>query len=442
MKLLYKLIDLFLFLLSFATFFVFFALINVILLIQSFFNVNIFDLNNIFNFFKQEQKILVLLQNSDEVRSTGGFIGALAYVTIDKFKIKEINFEDVYEVAGRFNGYVEPPYGVKKYLSGGESYKLTDANWDPDFAKTSQQILWFFDQANKPKFNTVISMNESVIENLLKILGDLKLVNGEILKHDNFMQIARKDRESFFPGSLQKKHFLNSSKNAFLVKLKKMNLTKKLSLFVQIKNEIFAKNIQFYSQNKFLQFIFLKNKSSGVFINPCSEKNCNFIALVENNVAINKSNQKLKRDYQIKKKNDKFSLIVNFVNNNQTNKDYKEKIKNNPYYQSADHLHYLNYQRVFLNPNLNLQEVLINGEPIDFKLDQYQNSWGQNFNEYSFLVKVLEKSKTQVELIVSCKNCNNKKIYFKKQSGINGSIVEIDNKGENYRRDFNSDLWF
>lgn len=442
MKLLYKLIDLFFFLFDFCLFIAFFALINLILASQAFFHINIFDWQNIFKFFSQKQNVLILLQNSDEVRSTGGFMGAFAYITVENFQVKEINFEDVYEVAGRFNGYVEPPYGVKKYLSGGESYKLTDANWDPDFAKTSQQILWFFDQANKPKFNTVISMNESVIENLLKILGDLKLVNGEILKADNFMQIARKDRESFFPGSLQKKHFLNSSKNAFLVKLKKMNLTRKLSLFLQIKNEIFANNIQFYSQNKFLQFIFLKNKSSGIFINPCLEKNCNFIALVENNVAINKSNQNLKRDYQIKKKNDKFSLIVNFVNNNQTNKDYKEKIKSNPYYQSADHLHYLNYQRVFLNHNLILQEVLINGDSTDFKLDQYQNSWDQNFNEYSFLVKVLEKSKTQVELIVSCKNCNNKKIYFKKQSGINGSVVEVENKGENHRRDFDGDLWF
>ena len=45
----------------------------------------------------QPTKVLVLLQNNNELRPTGGFMGSYASFILDKFKIKNFQTYDIYD---------------------------------------------------------------------------------------------------------------------------------------------------------------------------------------------------------------------------------------------------------------------------------------------------------------------------------------------------------
>ena len=103
----------------------------------------------------QQQKWIIIFQNSNELRATGGFMGSYSIIDINQGKIVSITTEDIYDADGQFPGFVDPPHGVKEYLSSGNGLRLPDANWNPDTKKSSQQVLHFFALGNKQNVSGV-----------------------------------------------------------------------------------------------------------------------------------------------------------------------------------------------------------------------------------------------------------------------------------------------
>ncbi len=54
-------------------------------------------------------RILVLNQNNDELRASGGFPGTVFLVEFEKGKIKNISFHDIYELDFKIKDYIAPP---------------------------------------------------------------------------------------------------------------------------------------------------------------------------------------------------------------------------------------------------------------------------------------------------------------------------------------------
>ncbi|MBI2551776.1 DUF4012 domain-containing protein [Candidatus Uhrbacteria bacterium] len=96
------------------------------------------------------QTYLVLLQNSDEMRPTGGFIGTYGLMRFDTGHITEFFTDDVYNLDRFVPGRTRPPAPdpVRRYLQQPYWY-LRDANWDPDFEASAKRILQFYDEEVK-----------------------------------------------------------------------------------------------------------------------------------------------------------------------------------------------------------------------------------------------------------------------------------------------------
>jgi len=58
---------------------------------------------------------MVLLQNENELRASGGFIGSYGILTINDGKWQDLEINDVYQADGQLKGHVEPPAEIKKY---------------------------------------------------------------------------------------------------------------------------------------------------------------------------------------------------------------------------------------------------------------------------------------------------------------------------------------
>lgn len=95
--------------------------------------------------YSEPKTYLFVLQNSDEMRPTGGFIGTYGFITLDAGHITDFFTDDVYNLDKLAPEQTRPstPEPIKKYLEQSYWY-LRDANWSPDFPTSAEQILRFY----------------------------------------------------------------------------------------------------------------------------------------------------------------------------------------------------------------------------------------------------------------------------------------------------------
>jgi hypothetical protein len=75
---------------------------------------------------------LVLAQNSDELRPTGGFISGVGDVRLDNGRVTEIKLGDSYAVDNFEQPHPEPPSALREMM-GTDLLLLRDSNCSPDF---------------------------------------------------------------------------------------------------------------------------------------------------------------------------------------------------------------------------------------------------------------------------------------------------------------------
>ncbi len=349
-------------------------------------------------FLQEDQKYLVILQNSDELRATGGFFGSFFILESKNGQIAPIEIQDVYVPDGQFSGFIKAPPGLDEYLSSGKGLRLPDANWWPNLADSAEQILYFFETNQTTKYQGVIALNLQVVEQLLELTRAVYLpdYNTAVDSH-NFAQIARADRNEFFPGSQEKASFLNHFFKIFKLQLSQ-SLTKNPQASLALAQKLFkAKDIQIYSRDKEIAKIMQKHNLAGQMFNQEEL----YYFLVESNVGINKTNRLVDRQVQIQIGEEQDKIIITWQNTNS--------------------VPYVNYQRLYTIPQSEIIDLKINGiSSKTVNQRTFITKENQQFMEFGFLVSVLSQQETQIE--IDLKNplslASKKKLFIQKQAGL------------------------
>ncbi len=349
-------------------------------------------------FLQADQKYLVILQNSDELRATGGFFGSFFILESKNGHITPIEIQDVYVPDGQFSGFIQAPPGLNEYLSSGKGLRLPDANWWPNLADSAEQILYFFETDQTTKYQGVIAINLQVVEQLLELTGAVYLpdYNTTVDSH-NFAQIARADRNEFFPGSQEKANFLNHFFKIFKLQLSQ-SLTKNPQTSLSLAQQLFkTKDIQIYSRDEEIAEIMQKHNLAGQMSNKAEL----YYFLVESNVGINKANRLVDRQIKIQIGEEQDKIMISWQNSNT--------------------LPYINYQRLYTISQSEIIDLKINGvsnKNIDQRI--FKTKEGQQFTEFGFLVPVLAQKETQVEIYLKnpLSPASKKKLFIQKQAGL------------------------
>lgn len=158
-----------------------------------------------------DKTFIVLLQNSNELRPSGGFMGSYMRIRTDAKGIEDIHVQDIYVPDGQLPGHVDPPYPIQEAFGQGW-WKLRDANWDVDFASSAATIRWFFEQGGEKHVDGLVALNLQFVKKVLGILGGVQLVTyDDFVTEKNIDQLAQKYAEiGFKPGSTQKRDFLGA----------------------------------------------------------------------------------------------------------------------------------------------------------------------------------------------------------------------------------------
>jgi len=134
---------------------------------------------------------LVLIQNSDELRPTGGFISAVGRLEISHGQLISVTVEDSYAIDDFTKEYPNPPQPLLDYM-GSEQWVFRDANWSPDFPTTALDAIHLYQISRPEQVDGVIGMNLKAVPPLMRGLEPLS-VDGfpELVTSQNAVSLFR-----------------------------------------------------------------------------------------------------------------------------------------------------------------------------------------------------------------------------------------------------------
>ena len=126
----------------------------------------------------EEKRYLVLAQNPAELRPSGGYTGTVGTITLRDGAIVEQDFVDTYELSTQEGlPFVDPPDELTAYLLGeGQSWRLADANWSPDFptvARTAAELYGV--ETGEQDIDGVIAITTYALDRLLEVTGPVEV---------------------------------------------------------------------------------------------------------------------------------------------------------------------------------------------------------------------------------------------------------------------------
>lgn len=301
----------------------------------------------------KRREYLVLLQNENELRPTGGFIGSWAILSFEGGKYLNFEVKDVYEGDGQLKGHVEPPEEIKKYLGEG-GWFLRDANWKASFPESARDIEWFLEKETGRRVDGVIGINLASVKAILEVVGEITVPDfKEKVNADNLYQQAEYYSENkFFPGSVQKASFLSGVSKQLMEEIRGSKSKEGEGLVAALVELLDKNEVQIALNNSKAAAVMAEAGWDGaMYGGKCSGGQCmaDYFYIVEANLGVNKANyfiyRNIEREVNIEEKQVKNRVRINYENTAKSNA-----------WPGGD---YKNYLRVYVPREIRVEEVTI-----------------------------------------------------------------------------------
>lgn len=195
-------------------------------------------------------RYMILFQNNDELRATGGFIGSYALFQIRDAKIQNLTVHDVYDLQSNQNNTAAP-----EELKGlFDKLLFRDANYSPDFQISAEKLYEMYRKEGGQEIDTIIAINQGLLPDLLNITGPVQV--GELTQFTaaNYNLLLTYIIESKLSGDKDPKQILKLFVPEFQkALLKEQNLSK---IAFKLYRAVEQKHILLYSRDEKIQSLF------------------------------------------------------------------------------------------------------------------------------------------------------------------------------------------
>ncbi len=202
------------------------------------------------------RKYLFLLQNNQEIRATGGFIGSYGILSIDGHgRINNFFVDGIFNPDGQLFEKIVPPKPIQKISI---AWSMHDSNWFPDFPLSARKAMLFYEKTGGPTVDGVIAVTPTVLQKLLKVTGPIAMDDyGVVLTSDNFVQnIQYKVEEDYDKEENRPKKILADLTPLVIKKIFSNGDAKTIFKAAEVLNEsLMEKQILLYFNNEELQKI-------------------------------------------------------------------------------------------------------------------------------------------------------------------------------------------
>jgi len=281
---------------------------------------------------EQKKRYLIVFQNNRELRPTGGFMGSLALVDFFQGEIKNIEIPGggTYDYQGTLYERLIPP---EPLLLVNDLWQFQDANWFYDFETSAKKIEWFFQKAGGATVDGIITVNATLIEELLQYIPAIEMTEyGKIIDADNFINETQKAVELEYDRQENKpKQFIAELTPKVLESV--FNATdENLSQIMKTLNQSFAKKeIQIYMTDPDLQSKVRDYNWAG----EIKQTSKDYLAVVSINLRGGKTDHVIDQDITLNTQIDENGYITNTVTIKRTHlgqpENIFENITNNTY---------------------------------------------------------------------------------------------------------------
>jgi len=236
------------------------------------------------------QKYLILFQNSNEIRPTGGFIGSYAILDISKGKIANLIIDDVYNPDGQIdirNIAIKAPTPITQFLQE-ENLHIRNANWNPDFTKSAKLIENLFFKIDGTQFDGIFAIDLHVAKRLLDITGPIYLTayNEEITAENLYERAQYHSEFNYQGGAGQKRTFLTILGSKLLEKTLALPQDKTPKLLTEIQKLLEEKHILLYLSGNPIGGVLHQNNWDGSLVGTSTD----YLYVVNANLGGTKAN--------------------------------------------------------------------------------------------------------------------------------------------------------
>lgn len=125
----------------------------------------------------QRRKYLILFQNNNELRPTGGFLTAYSIVYMENGKVTPEKSDDIYELDKKFTQKLPIPAELGRYLTTEKYWHLRDMNIDPDFRASMETFLKYYQtvKGEPQDIDGIIAIDTKVLTDLVDVLGPVQI---------------------------------------------------------------------------------------------------------------------------------------------------------------------------------------------------------------------------------------------------------------------------
>jgi len=197
----------------------------------------------------EKRRYLLVFQNSNELRPTGGFIGSFALVDFNKGEIAnfEMPADGSYNLQGQLKLSVAAPTPLRVVSP---KWQFHDANWFPDFPTSAPKLVEFYEASGGPTVDGVISVNSSLMSKLLGVTGELPIPGfDESVNSENFQATAERLAETDYSKTkTAPKEFLKALAPKVLESLSKLNSDQTMQVGEIFSRALSSKELQMWSR--------------------------------------------------------------------------------------------------------------------------------------------------------------------------------------------------
>ena len=236
------------------------------------------------------QTYLILMQNEDELRPTGGFLTAVGSAVIKDGKLIsiEINSSDIIDDLSK--PYPIPPWQFKEFMNI-EMLLFRDSNWFTDFPTTASWAEYLYSYSRASSADGLIALDMHVVTRLLETVGPVRVDSVDYPISSNnvteYLRSAEESRPKGVKGKWDRKQFIGELAKPLLEKILNARGQTWAKLIPELKELLDERHILLQFDDEEATAILQRREWDGaVRVPPDSD----YLMFVEANMGYNKSN--------------------------------------------------------------------------------------------------------------------------------------------------------
>ncbi len=384
------------------------------------------------------RQYLLLFQNDNELRPSGGFWTAYGILKVDNGKITPVVSDDIYSLDAKLKSTIPAPRPIKAYHINVPYWNIRDMNISPDFPTDIDTMLPYFKKVDSDKFDAIIALDTQVLVDFVKVLGRVgvpgwgnfsaepdKRCDGCPQIVYQLEYIAGKPRNYIDPN---RKGFLGPLMHSLLANAMGSPKEKIGPIAENLLNNIYEKHMLFWFADKDVQTAALNANIAGAITQ--TDKNTDYFHLNDANMASAKSNlfitQKIKHEIIVNNGKVEHKVTVTYTNPTPASNCNLEKgdlCLNAPQYRD--------WFRFYVPQGS--QMIKMTGSEVDPV--QYEELGKQVFEGFygnKYPLYALSSTKTSIEYISSVPPSSNYTLLLQKQPGTKPVPYELWVNGQKY----------